>query len=269
VARNVAENLVQLGAQTSLITAFGDDHFGQQLRRECEATGIDVTESLQLQGVGGSLYLAILDDRGDMAVALSDMRAIDSLTSEWIVARTKALRIADCAVLDTNVTEDVLIAACTLAAGPVVLDTVSVHKAARARSVLDRLAVLRTNVLEAGALLGRHLDPGDVLSLTAAVEELREMGPALVYLTAGSRGVWLAEADRVSFHEAPKVDVINVTGAGDAFTAGVAYAIATGLDATAGVRLASKMAAYTLECEATVSHAISSVSIEVDGGCPR
>jgi pseudouridine kinase len=212
--------------------------------------------------VGGSLYLAILDDRGDMAVALSDMRALDALTPGWITAHAPALQTADCLVLDTNLAEDTLVAACALAVGPVVLDTVSVHKAVRARPVLGRLGVLRTNVLEASALLGRQIDPKDERAIGTAVGELRDMGPARVYLTVGSRGVWLADDNGVSLSAAPKVDVVNATGAGDAFTAGVAYALAAGLDAKVGMLLATKMAAHTLASETTVSHAISSISLE-------
>ena len=82
VGRNVAENLAKLGCDTALVTAFGGDHNARELRGCCEASGIDVSASITCDDLPGSVYLAILDDAGDMALALSDMRALDRLTPD-------------------------------------------------------------------------------------------------------------------------------------------------------------------------------------------
>ena len=43
VGRNIAHNLCLLGQEVSLITALGDDLFGDGLRQSCEALGMDLT----------------------------------------------------------------------------------------------------------------------------------------------------------------------------------------------------------------------------------
>ncbi|MDO9107526.1 MAG: PfkB family carbohydrate kinase, partial [Coriobacteriia bacterium] len=66
VGRNMAENLVRLGVQTSLVTAFGADEASTHLQAHCRKLGMDTSGSVQAHGLPGSRYLAILDDQGDM-----------------------------------------------------------------------------------------------------------------------------------------------------------------------------------------------------------
>src|SRR5574340_471185 len=81
VGRNVAENLARMGASVRLVTAFGSDGSGRDLAADCEALGIDISASVRLDDLPGPRYLAVLDDRGGLAAAVSDMRALGSLTA--------------------------------------------------------------------------------------------------------------------------------------------------------------------------------------------
>lgn len=249
VGRNIAENLVRLGATVRLVTAFGDDEAGRRLRDGCEQVGIDLAYSITASGLPGPRYLAVLDERGDLAGAVNDMRALDALLPEML--DPAAFDGADAVVLDTNLAASTIARAAELAgSAPVVLDPVSTTKALAARPVLGRLAAIKANRREAEEISGAAGAEG-------AVTRLLESGVRQVFVSEGTTGVLCATADERVRVPAPRVRVANATGAGDAFTAGVAYAIANAYDLVTTATFASALAGLALESEATVNAAVA------------
>ena len=249
VGRNVAENLARLGVDVRLVTAFGDDEAGSALREECERVGIETGFSVLATDTPGSRYLAILDAEGDLAAAVNDMRALDALVPEAL--DPAAFAAADAVVVDTNVSAATVERTAALAGAiPVVLDPVSVPKALRGRPVLGRLRALKANLQEAEALAG-------LTGAQDAIRRLLEVGVGWVFVTRGPDGVLCAAADDEVVLPAPRVAVANVTGAGDAFTAGIAYSLATGLGMRDAAAFAGALSAITLESECAVSGGVS------------
>lgn len=261
VARNIAENLALLGVDVALVTAFGGDHNARELQRGCEAAGIDTTASLVCEDLPGSVYLAILDEDGDMALALSDMRALERLDAEALqrLARDR-VAAAEAVVCDANLSAEALEWVAATARGPVVLDAVSTTKAQRARGVLSRLAAVKCNAEEAAAILGEcaRCAPEAVGALAAA---LVERGAGVAVVTDGARGVHVATRSGRSWLPAPAAEVVNATGAGDAFTAGFAAGLLGDEEPARAARFGSAMAALTLASEDTVSPAVSHAKV--------
>lgn len=249
VGRNIAENLARLGAAVRLVTAWGDDTDSAQLRAACEAVGMDCAYGVEAAGIPCSRYLAILDGDGDLAAAVNDMRALAALTAGQIDAA--AFSGSRATVLDTNLPAETIARVAEISGEiPLVLDPVSVVKAEAARPVLDRLAALKANLMEAEALAG-------VTGAKMAAERLVEVGVGWVFVTMGAEGVWCASRDG-SFAIPPRhVIVRNATGAGDAFTAGVAWGLACGLALRDTARIAATLAAIALESENTVNERLS------------
>jgi pseudouridine kinase len=73
-----------------------------------------------------------------------------------------------------------------------------------------------------------------------------------VFITLGRRGVYAQDEGEVVRLPAPPVDVANATGAGDAFTAGVAYATLSGMTLLEAAAFGSAMAAVALASPCTV-----------------
>jgi pseudouridine kinase len=253
VARNIAENLARLGAEVRLVTAFGIDEVTDWLIAECEAAGIDTSFSVRAEGVPGSRYLAVLDGSGDLAAAVNDMRALDALTPDAL--DPAAFAGADAVVLDTNVHGSTVARVAELAGtAPLLLDPVSTAKAKAAQPILGRLAVLKANLREAEELSGAAGAEG-------AAARLLETGMRHVVVTMGPAGVLCASREGTFRLPAPQVDVVNVTGAGDAFTAGVAWGIASGMPFRSIAEWASALSAITLECERTVCETITADAV--------
>jgi pseudouridine kinase len=255
VGRNIAENLARLGADVRLVTSFGSDIEARALDQECRRAGIDTSYSLVAEGSPGSRYLAVLDAGGDLAAAVSDMRALAALTPDAL--DPAAFEGAAAVVLDTNLRASTIARAAELAdSALLVLDPVSTAKAPHARPILGRLAALKANLREAEELSGGAGPEG-------AATRLLEAGVARVFVTMGPDGVWCADGHESFVLPAPRATVVNVTGAGDAFTAGVAWGLATGASLRETAEAASALAAIALESERTVSESISAESLHV------
>lgn len=253
VARNVAENLARLGAEVRLVTAFGEDEVTEWLIAECEAAGIDTSLSVRAEGVPGSRYLAVLDGSGDLAAAVNDMRALGALTPDAL--DQSAFTDADAVVLDTNVHGSTIARVAKLSGTtPLLLDPVSTAKAKAAQPILGTLSVLKANLMEAEELSG-------AVGAEGAATRLLEAGVQHVVITMGANGVLCASRDETFRLPAPQADVVNVTGAGDAFTAGVAWGVASGMTFRNIAEWASALSAITLECERTVCETITASAV--------
>ena len=104
VARNVAENLARLGFSTRLVTAVGDDAAGQALLAQAAQLGLSTQGSLIASAAASDSYSAVLDQAGEMLLALSAMPLVDRLTPAQLVTAT--LGQATLTVIDLNLPAD-------------------------------------------------------------------------------------------------------------------------------------------------------------------
>ena len=223
VARNIAHNLRLIGHEVKFVSAFGGETFGEMCWRECQAIGLDLTLSERCEGERNGLYLCVNDQTGEMIAAVADTDIIACITPEFLEARLDTINNSSLAVADTNIPVEALqylIDHCTV---PLMVDTVSTAKAPRIIKALEqskkhRLYGLKLNLQEAQAVTGCD-------SAKAAAERLTAMGMGQVYVTLGADGVYCSDGTRHEHYKAIPTRVINTTGAGDAFIAGVAHAL--------------------------------------------
>ncbi|MBZ9714137.1 carbohydrate kinase [Deinococcus multiflagellatus] len=271
VARNVAENLARLGVATSLIAAVGRDPLGDWLLRETGAAGVDVRPVLRAPGVATGTYTAVLDQGGELVVAVAAMAATDALTPAELQARRGTLRGAAWVVADGNLPPATLSHLLTLArdAGvPAVFEPVSVPKAARLRPLLASGLSPHTvtpNVPELGALLGRDV-PDEPAALRAAAAELQGQGVAVVWVRRGERGSLLVTPQGEHDLPALPAQVRDVTGAGDAMLAAYLAALLGGHPPEAAARAGHAAAALTVESEFAVSPTLTPAAIHERAG---
>jgi pseudouridine kinase len=257
VGRNIAENLARMGVPVELVTAFGDDEAGRALMASCRARGIGVAASMLVADLPGAHYLAVLDERHDMAVAVNDMRVLDRLTPDALAesGRVELLLTADLVVVDANLSAEAIEWLAEVVRAPMVLEPVSAAKVARAAGSLSRFAAATPNPLEAAVLLGH-----EVVGLEGALRaarELVELGVGAAFVTCGAEGTAWADARTSGLLAAPDVEIANASGAGDAFCAGVAFALLACSDARTAGQLGTALAGFALADADTVSRAIT------------
>ena len=255
VGRNIAHNMALLGLRTRMITALGDDLYAERITASCAELGIDLSKSLRIPGEATSVYLFIADKNGDMALAVSDMGIYDRLTPQALAERRSTAENARALVLDTNIPAESIAWLCENVPVPVFVDPVSAAKAEKLRPVLGKIHTLKPNRLEAELLSGVAIR--DEKSLTAAADALIACGVRRVFITLGSDGVLAAEGERRCRLPAPKGTVVNTTGCGDAFTAGLVWAWMQDADLLTSARAGLAAASVALESRETINSAMS------------
>ena len=108
------------------------------------------------------------------------------------------------------------------------IDGVSSTKAHRVVNALRKaklpyLHTLKLNLKEALAVT-------QTSTYAEAAQELLNLGVAHVYITLGPDGVYCRNAAEEWLFPALPVEIVNTTGAGDAFLAGIAYAYTKGIE---------------------------------------
>jgi pseudouridine kinase len=255
VARNIAENLARLNLPTALLTALGDDSAGRALQDHAESAGIDTRGTLKLPETATGTYTAILDAHGEMVVALADMALYDRITPDFLASRQPQRSAAAMTVVDLNLPADsiaILLASAHADNVPLIIVAVSQPKMARLPAGLSGLRLLILNRGELETRAGRAL-PTEA-DVRAACNEIQAQGARDVIVTCGSQGVFHTRGGELVWLAAHQVDVVDVTGAGDAFSAAVCWSLYQGsADLTLACRRGLKVAAMTLETPDTVS----------------
>ena len=262
VARNVAENLARLGVDCRLISAIGNDHHGEMLMQLCRDTGIDMQYVQEIESAPTSSYLSVVDDKGDMQVAIADMSIIDHLGAEILQPHQAMLAQSSLMILDTNLADDALAwLTNTFADKTIFADTVSSSKALRIKPYLQFIHTLKMSTIEAEALTDCKASTQTQLRKVAA--QLHSQGVERVFITRGDQGVFYSAGDAHGEQKLQrgKRDVHNAGGAGDAFLAGLAYAWLEGWSLEEAVQFALAAADITLSHPATTNPALSAAAI--------
>lgn len=228
VARNIAHNLTLLGARAQLLTVFGGDLFGGLIHDYCKQIGIDLHLSDRESSLRSGIYLCLNNRSGEMIAAVADTEVIRTITPEWLAKRSGEINSSDYVVADTNISEDAIRWLMENVTSPLFIDGVSTTKAHRVVNALRKaklpyLHTLKLNLKEALAVTNTS-------SYAEAAQQLLNLGVAHVYITLGADGVYCRNAAQEWLLPALPGEIVNTTGAGDAFLAGVVFAHAKGLD---------------------------------------
>lgn len=257
VARNVAENLARLGVDCRLVSAVGHDQPGDMLIRLGRAAGIDMRHVLRSDRGPTSTYVSVLDENGELQLAISDMRVVDELGPEQLQGLEAMLKQAALIVLDTNLGEAALAwLTDTLRDRTIFVDTVSGTKASRIRPYLQAVHTLAPSAREAESLTG--LPARTARQLPRVAQWCHDRGVERVFVTLGKRGVFYSSAESQGIVP-PLANrrKSNTGGAGDAFLAGLAYSWLERLGLEASLRFGLAAASITLGGDGSSSPMLS------------
>ncbi len=251
VGRNIAQNLALLGNKAWLLSAVGSDFYGQSLLTQTNQSGVYVDKCLIVPGENTSSYLSLLDNTGEMLVAINDMNISNAITAEYLAQHREFIQRAKVIVADCNISEEALAWILDNAANvPVFVDPVSAWKCVKVRDRLNQIHTLKPNRLEAETLSGIALSGRDDVAKVAAW--FHQHGLNRLVLSMGGDGVYYSDISGENGWSAPiKTNVINVTGAGDAMMAGLASCWVDGMPFAESVRFAQGCSSMALSCEYT------------------
>ena len=254
VGRNIAHNLRRLGVGAEMLTVLGGDDAARRIEADCASAGI-VLHAVRVANGQTSSYLYITGPDGDMALAVCDADLTKHVTPAVIEQNLALLNGAELVVLDGNLTEKTIACAAAHIKKPLFADPVSVTKSEKLKPFLDRLHTIKPNRLEAELLTGHKVETAE--DAEAAAQILLDKGIRQAYVSLGTEGVLAAQGEERIFFPSFKSETVSLTGAGDAFTAGLVYEYFQDEDFAQAGRTASAAAAIAIQSMETINERMS------------
>lgn len=234
-AANQAVATARAGVQTVLLGAVGDDDFGRQRLIDLAADGIDLGHVLRREGTVSGVALITVQDDGENRIAYVPGPTLSVTPAEAEAAFDAAIPDLLLATLELPIETLVSLFARARAAG---IRTVlnAAPDPELARHLLPTVDVLIANEMEAKALIGDFDNPVGAPGAT--------LGCEAVVLTLGKAGASVITKYGATLQPSFDVDVVDTTGAGDAFSGAFAAWLAEG--AHVSVALSAGVAAGAL-----------------------
>ena len=254
VARNFAENLSRLGYNTSLMTSIGDDKEGDWILQETKNQGVDVSQVWILQTERTGTYTTLLDVNGETIVAMTDMDIYEKITIPMIEEKWAYIVASQAVFLDTNISKDCIsyvINRCRDENISLYIDPISPNKVRKLPSNLEGIEVLLLSQEEAEVLAEAKID--SIEDCATIAEKIRKRGVQKVIITLTDQAIFYSSPTE-SGHLAPfKTDIVDITGASDAFSSCAIYGIMNEESLLTACQLGLAGSALTLQTEESVS----------------
>ena len=259
VGHNIAYNCRLLGLQTDLITAVGNDHDGRQILEHLDKIDVGHENVLVSGDTPTDKYLAITDEKGDMIAAINDMQCVRQITPKYLMSLSGLS--ASLIAVDANLNADTLSMVSGIKNRLTFFEPVSAAKADKAKDFIGGFDIIKPNLMEAEVLSGIKINKEE--DIVKAGKYFVRQGVRATFITAGSNGVYAFFGTSVYHKKAPKLEVVNSTGAGDAFSAGVIYSILNGYKLTDTVAFAMKCSELALSCDQAVNEGLSAELVNI------
>jgi ribokinase len=234
---NQAVGCARLGAKVSFVAKIGKDSFGQMALGLYREEGIDVSHVQQTDTAPTGVGFIVVEAATGRNCIVLDAGANELLSPAEVERCDGALHNA--AVVLTQLEIPVAAAAAALRQGQrqgatTILNPAPVRPLPA--SVLAAVDVLTPNETEAQVLIGQSADVA--MEPDKIAQELIGRGVKHVVMTLGEKGALLATSASVTYVPATPMTAVDTTGAGDAFNAGLATALAYGAELKPAVEFA-------------------------------
>jgi ribokinase len=192
--------------------------------RALEEKGIDATLVERVSGQStGAAFITVTPD-GENAITVAP-GANRSLTPEDVSAASEVIGDALVLVAQMEIPVDTVLRAVEVATERGTRALVNLAPPFEVpRELLEKLDPLVVNEHEAAFLLGSAVEGVD--GALSAAPELLSLGPRSAVITIGAAGAVSADGEATEHLPAPKVEVVDTTGAGDAFVGALAVQLA-------------------------------------------
>ena len=229
---NTAMDLSLLGFPVKLLSVLGNDQEARELLRSLNRAGVDTEDLDLMEDVGTGWSTTLVSDDGNIQFGLADLSLYKAMNALWLDQHLSSLCDYPYWIVDNHVQAEGLQSLCKASKSNGTKLFATADSAALVKNFLPFLSSLDglfLNKIEAEILLDRELN--SLSDANAAVKELIDRGVPLAVITLGTDGLVYATDSRAASHvERPPAKVVNVSGAGDALTAGTVASLSLGND---------------------------------------
>jgi len=221
---NQAAAAALLGASVTFLGGVGDDGFGEPLVRSLADKGVDTGLVQQIPGSStGTAFITVTPD-GENAITVAP-GANRRLSADDVNAASESIEEAQVLVAQMEVPPEVVVRAVEVAARSGTRALLNLAPPFEVpRTLLEKLDPLVLNEHEAAFLLGEGVEGVD--GALDAAPRLLSLGPRSVVVTVGEDGAVFSDGESMRHLAAPGVEVVDTTGAGDAFVGALAARLA-------------------------------------------
>jgi ribokinase len=241
---NQAVVAARLGAQVTFISRVGDDQFGNEAIRHFQNEGISTSFVFQDSQQPTGTACILVDDRGENCIVII-AGANGQLTPDDIRMATPAIQDADLVLCQLETPLLSTLEAFRIAQETGVRTMLTPAPAVELPDMLLELCdICIPNRTEIELLTKTSVqNAGDA---EAAARLLRARGVKTVVVTLGRDGAFILDDLGGTHIAALAVDAVDTTGAGDAFTASLAVALAEGKSLREASQFAARIAAMSV-----------------------
>jgi len=250
VARNVVENIANIELRPAFVSLVDDNGIGADIINKLNRHKVDTKYVVQTKD-GMGMWLAIFDNSGDLASSISkrpDLQPIYDILKEH---GDEIISNADSIAIELDLEQDVVKETFKLAKKynkPVYAVISNMGIALERRDFFQQLSCFVCNQLEASMLFVKDMDsltPEEILAELPTLS--RNAGISKMIVTLGDKGaVYCSDDGEQGICPAHKVDVIDTTGAGDAFFSGVAAGLTYGKSLKESCEIGARLSASVI-----------------------
>ena len=241
---NQAVAAAKLGAEVYFIAKLGDDIFAEQSLKNFKKEKVNTKYVIQTEEAPSGVALITVDNAGNNVIVVAP-GANQMLSPEDVKKAESDIASLGALVAQLEIPLETVEFAAQLANESGVLFILDPAPAQKlSPELLKMVDVLTPNETEAQILTG--IEVADEDSARIAAKKLLECGVKSVILTMGAKGFLLAADDMMEFVPAVKVDAVDATAAGDAFTGSLAVGLAQGKTLADAATFANYVAALSV-----------------------
>ncbi len=260
VCRNIAENMARVGVNTKFISILGDDETGRRMMEHSKFMNYDMEDSLVIKGENTPTYMAVLNHEGELESAVVDMKITDLFTTEFIDSKAEIIKGSEYMFLDSD-KPDIVEYILTKFKGETkfILDPVSACKAKNIKHLIKYFHTIKPNRYEAEIMCGFEINNEE--DLRKAGKHFIDLGIKHVFISLDEDGIYYNNGIEEGTIKANNVPVVNVTGAGDSFVAGLGYGYVNNISLKDTVKYAVAMSVLTIAHEDTIHPDMSDATV--------
>jgi len=225
VSKNILTNLSKLQINTKLITAIGNDGYGNTIVDDCKKNNIDETNILRVSNKSSGVFMQVQDENNDMYLALCDMSVLDDIDPQYIESKKKLILNARLIMIDSSLRLDTIEKIIEIASNkvPIYVDPISDNYALKIKKYVGEFTCIKPNRTELENLSGIKIKNNK--DLYVACDKLINKGLKKIYVSLGKDGILYMDnqGNKIIKKFKPVTKMVNASGAGDAAMAAIIY----------------------------------------------
>lgn len=229
---NQAVCAAKLGAEVSMIGCLGKDANGDIMLENMKKYGIDTNGIERTDTASGIAQITIAENDNTIIIVSG---ANDQVSKEQIDRCKNQILDADLVMLQLEIPLDTVAYVIELCHKHQVKTILNPAPAVElGMDIIDRVTYLTPNEIEVEQIFKDKL------------ENVLPLYPNKMIVTAGSRGVYYHDGKALRNIQPKPVNVVDTTGAGDAFNGAFAVAVTAGKNIDEAIRFGNSIAGYAI-----------------------